>query len=99
MSPAVADEELRIIREILARVLPQARVMIYGSRARGTHRRYSDLDLALMTERPLDLSVRAELSEAFSESDLPYRVDILDWASTSQSFRDAIQQDLRDLVP
>ena len=35
----------------------------------------------------------AALKAAFTESDLPFRVDIVDWASTSESFRKVIERD------
>ena len=50
----------------------------------------SDLDLALMTDEPLSIARTAELKAAFTKSDLPSRVDLVDWASTSQSFREGI---------
>jgi len=33
----------------------------------------------------------AELAEAFSESDFPFKVDIVDWATTSERFREVIR--------
>lgn len=53
---------------------------------------YSDLDLAIMTETPLTFLERDNLKEAFSESDLVWKVDIIDWASTSEEFRQIIQK-------
>jgi type I restriction enzyme S subunit len=35
----------------------------------------------------------ASLKEAFDESNLSIRVDIVDWATTSESFRKIIEQD------
>ena len=32
----------------------------------------------------------AELREAFSNSDLPYRVDVVNWPSTTDGFREVI---------
>ena len=52
----------------------------------------SDLDLAIITNQPLPLAVGAALAEAFSESDLPYKVDIVDWAALSEPFRRIIER-------
>jgi hypothetical protein len=60
-----------IVRDILRRHVPQYDVWAFGSRAMGTTKRYADLDLAVITDRPLPLKVRAHLADAFSESDLP----------------------------
>ena len=65
-------------------------IVTYGfsDRARrGRAKKYSDLDLAVMGEQPLSFTTMASLTDAFSDSDLPYRVDILDWAATSPTFQ------------
>ena len=46
-----------------------------------------------MTEEPLSIARVANLKAAFTKSDLPYRVDVVDWASTSESFREVIEKD------
>lgn len=53
-------------------------------------RRYSDLDLAIDAGRPLTLDEIARLTEAFRDSDLPYRVDVVDWQGIGDHFRAAI---------
>ena len=69
---------LHIVQEILKRRLPGQEVWAFGSRTNGTAKPYSDLDLAVMTSLPMDLSVLASLSDDFSESDLPFKVDVVD---------------------
>jgi predicted nucleotidyltransferase len=83
--------ELEIVREILRRHLPGREVWAFGSRVKGKARTFSDLDLAVLGDQPLALSTRADLAEDFSESDLPYKVDIVDWATTSERFREIIR--------
>ncbi|MGL5947462.1 MAG: hypothetical protein ACRCYV_00085, partial [Aeromonas sp.] len=48
-------------------------------------------DLAIITQKPLSLAVYAGITDAFAQSDLPWRVDVIDWAATSVSFRQIIQ--------
>lgn len=83
----IAPEHWRIVRTILRRHVPGVPVWAFGSRSKGTARPYSDLDLALITDAPLPLDTLAELKEAFSESDLPWPVDVADWSSLSEPFR------------
>ena len=54
-----------------AHLPPGARAYVFGSRAHGGARRYSDLDLALEWDRPLGLDMIGQIAEALSESDLP----------------------------
>lgn len=79
-----------IVRHILQTHVPGYEVWAFGSRVQGRAKPYSDLDLAIITTQPLPLNVGAALAEAFSESDLPWKVDVLDWASTSEAFRHII---------
>ncbi len=82
-----------IVRGILLKHVPRYEVWAFGSRATWTARKYSNLDLAVITERPLPLDVSAHMREDFSESDLPWKVDLLDWATTSASFQKIIARD------
>ena len=43
--------------------------------------------------QPLSWSTSAALAEDFAESDLPFKVDIVDWAVTSAAFRKIIERD------
>lgn len=85
--------QLAIIRAILASHVPGATVRLYGSRVAGGARPHSDLDLVVDAGSPLDLGVLGDLREAFQESDLPFRVDLLDWHRASPSFRRAIRDE------
>jgi type I restriction enzyme S subunit len=91
--PDLSPGELEIVRGILRRHVPGLAVRAFGSRVKGTARRYSDLDLAIITARPLPFDLIGRLREDFSESDLPFRVDVLDWATTSDPFRRIVEQD------
>ena len=82
-----------IVRDILRKHVPQYTVWAFGSRARRTAKPFSDLDLAILTDQPLPLDVSATLAEDFSESDLPYKVDLVDWAMTAETFRQIIERD------
>lgn len=83
--------ELEIVYAALTRHLPRREVWAFGSRVKGRIKKFSDLDLAVIGEEPLTFSTRAALTEEFAESDLPYKVDIVDWATTAESFRKRIE--------
>ena len=87
----VSPADLETVRTILLRHVPEYEVRAFGSRVRGTARRASDLDLAIMTARPLEAARMADLRAAFTESDLPFRVDLADWATTNEAFRKIIE--------
>jgi type I restriction enzyme S subunit len=98
-SVAMRPDHWAIVRAILQKHVPDREVWAFGSRARHTAKPYSDLDLAILGDDPLGLSVSAALSDDFTESDLPWKVDVVDWATTSDSFRRIIERDHVVLQP
>ncbi|MBM3301583.1 MAG: nucleotidyltransferase domain-containing protein [Deltaproteobacteria bacterium] len=83
----VRPRHLEIIKAILKSHVPDVEVRAFGSRVTWTAKDHSDLDLAIVAEGPLDFRTKTLLEEAFEESDLPFRVDVVDWASVSEDFR------------
>jgi predicted nucleotidyltransferase len=87
-------EDLAIVCRILAFHVPDVVVWAYRSRANGKAHEGSDLDLVLIN--PKDTAIPQEnmsdLRNAFSESNLPILVDVLDWARIPDSFKEAIKR-------
>ena len=84
---------LATVKAILAEHVAECEVRAFGSRATWTAKDYSDLDLAVVGEGPMEWKALGRLKEAFEESDLPMRVDVLDWHAISESFHRQIQRD------
>jgi len=93
----IRPDQWNTVRDVLDRHVPDREVWAFGSRATGTAREYSDLDLCVVGATPLGLATRAALSEDFAESDLPFKVDVVDWATASTAFR-AIMEKQRVVV-
>lgn len=82
------------VLDIIRARLPDARVWVYGSRAKGGARRYSDLDLMLDDRgREIPWSVLGNLDEDFDESSLPIIVELHDMAATDANFLDRVRKD------
>lgn len=93
----LASTDLAIVRCILAEHLPpDITVMAYGSRAHGRNLKpFSYLDLALAAHgRPVKFALLGRLRQAFEDSDLPFRVDVIDLERCDPSFRALIAGDL-----
>lgn len=86
-------DHLAIVLSILREHVPDRDVLAFGSRAIWKATEYSDLDLAILGDEPLSLEITSALSEGLSESDLPFKVDVVDWARTDESFRKIIRRD------
>jgi predicted nucleotidyltransferase len=87
--------DLAILQPILRDHLPPATsVWVFGSRVTGSARCYSDLDLALQGDSPLDTDLLARLKDALSESDLTIKVDLVDLLAVDTAFREIIKSEM-----
>ena len=82
-----------IVRDVLRKHVPGREVRAFGSRATWTAKEYSDLDLAVLGNEALSLRTTSALTEGFAESDLPFKVDLIDWTRIDETFRDVIRRD------
>jgi len=91
----ISDNELNIVRNILLGYLPHGSVAwAFGSRVKGSCHRFSDLDVLIKPSKSFSAGHFALMQEAFSESDLPFRVDATCWDDMSDNFRKQIKDDL-----
>ncbi len=91
---SMQSRHLQMVRQIVANYAHNAEVWAYGSRVTGGGHEGSDLDLMIRnpvdpTQEQLGLS---SLKGAFMESNLPIRVDVVDWARIPDYFRREIQK-------
>lgn len=88
----IEKKHLDLVKQILQKHVPNVPVWIFGSRIKGTAKTYSDLDLVIVDQDKIPLENYYKIKDAFEESTLPYRVDVLDWHRINPSFRQLIQQ-------
>lgn len=83
-------DQLATVRRILAAHVPNCEVRAFGSRVDGRTKPHSHLDIAIVGEGELEPDRLAAVREAFQESDLPIRIDVLDWHGITESFQRVI---------
>jgi type I restriction enzyme S subunit len=88
---------LHLVRAILKRHVPGREVRAFGSRAVGKAKPTSDLDLCIMGETPLPTGVVEGLRRAFSDSSIPCKIDVVEWAGLREAFRAIIEQTAQPL--
>ena len=71
----MTNDELELLCSLFARQREIERVILYGSRARGTHKPFSDVDITLLGVG-LTRSHLSRLMAEIDESSLPYFFDI-----------------------
>ncbi len=89
---ALSEGDRDLVLAALARHIPSHEVWAFGSRTNGKHKPFSDLDIVVIGDLSVPLNILAALSEELSESALTCKVDIVDWATTSETFRKLIAQ-------
>ncbi|WNE41415.1 MAG: hypothetical protein AM1032_000155 [Mycoplasmataceae bacterium] len=85
----IEDRHLKMLNDILSKHPYQ--FYAYGSRSKWTSQKFSDLDLCYFNipKEKVD-----EIKEEFTESDLPFFVEIVSWNKMKPSFQDNIKKDL-----
>ncbi|NMG29844.1 nucleotidyltransferase family protein [Aromatoleum evansii] len=87
------DRDIQTAHDIIRSLLPadQARLWLFGSRARGDARRWSDIDIAVEPLTELPAGTLAELRELLAESSILLDVDLIDLSQAGKTLRDAIK--------
>ncbi len=82
------------VKSMIAQVFPQFRgelqghrVVLFGSRAEGTHRPRSDFDIGVVGPKPLPLKTFYRIEDELDALDTLYRVDWVDINRVSERFR------------
>lgn len=83
------------IKNTVSPVLPTGyKLGFFGSRAKGTPSKFSDVDLAIVGEKKVPGFVLENIREVMEKSRLPYRVDVVDLNSLSKTFRENILKEI-----
>lgn len=93
----LAKEHIDILKNIIKKELPDCEILLFGSRVNGNAREFSDIDIALKSNMPIDKNAIWSIKENLEESNLPYLVDIVDLNSISDEFCKAILQNYQTL--
>lgn len=94
MSLHLDSKFLAIVTGILKAYGLENETYVFGSRVRGDHKKYSDLDLVLKHKAPLPTQILIKLKDDFEKSHLPISVDFVEWFHISDDFRKRIEQEL-----
>ena len=93
----ISAEQHRILLDLIHQLLPNTSIWAFGSRVKWTTRSNSDLDLVAFAT-PQQAPQVSALKEAFEESNLPFRVDLLVWDKLPENFQRNIQEEYVVLV-
>jgi len=86
------EQDVETVRRIVLDGLREsgARAYLFGSAARGALRRTSDIDVGVLSTRPLQPGTLAGIREALEESSVLCPVDLVDLSETDDGFRSRV---------
>lgn len=98
MKPTLKNEE-KTIKDIVHKFINpnEYKIFIFGSRATGKAKKFSDYDIGIIGEKPVEWKVLSLADEAFEESDLPFKVDIVDFSLVSDKFQKTALLKIKEL--
>ena len=76
MKYGLSDKTLEILNSIFRKYLGIKQVVLYGSRAKGSYRKGSDIDMSLKTDNTFTRLDLLHIVGDLDDSDLPYLVDV-----------------------
>ena len=84
------EQDKRMLIEIILTHLPDAKILLFGSRARKDNTPESDIDIAVDNKNKIELYMLGRIKEDVEESTIPFSVDIVDLRDVSEDFKNQI---------
>ena len=101
MQYGLLDSELQFLNEKIVQPLKlqKAKVYLFGSRATGKFKKFSDIDLLYVPNKnhPILLTVITQIILNLEESDFPYKVDLVNNLELASSYRTNVDKDKIEL--
>lgn len=74
----VDERNKQKIIDLIGVLLPNAKIYLFGSRARGTHTERSDIDLALDAGAPIPRIIIGEIKDVLEATNIINSIDVVD---------------------
>lgn len=69
------------------------KVFLFGSRACGNSKKFSDIDVGILGNKPFSTITKFEIEQAIEDSIVPFKVDIIDFFNANSTFKtEALKQ-------
>jgi predicted nucleotidyltransferase len=94
------NNERKILEDLVLIPLKNlgARVWVFGSRATGTHKKNSDIDLLYQAEKlPIPDHKIYEIKSNLEESNFPFVLDLVDFNHLAQAYKDDVLKERKEL--
>jgi len=90
MSNAIPKEKIIKVIEIS---FPEAKVYLFGSRARTDYNERSDIDIAIDAQRPMSFTEKGQIISMIDALNIPQKTDVVDFHRAPKALKDNILQE------
>ncbi len=87
----IQDQELLI--KLLSVLFPDAIIYLFGSRARGTARSSSDIDIAIDAKNPIDILELMRAANVIEALNIPLKIDLVDFNAVPIEMQHVIKKE------
>ncbi len=102
MKYGLTETELKFILDQVVKPLKAtgSKVYLFGSRANGKYKKFSDVDLLYVFEanQPVSLSLISQITVKIDESEFPYKVDLVSNRELADSYRASVNSEKIELL-
>ena len=89
----VKEEYKKKLVDLISKYFPEARIYLYGSRARGEHGETSDIDVAVDVGERAEKHKMAMIRLSIDDLNIPLEVDVVDFYSVSKEMQSNIKKE------
>lgn len=94
MALCIESDHMEKVQRILSLHFEGMEVWAHGARATGVDLTPdTELELVVLSDKPLSFEAMTAVEKAFVESGLPFRVDVMDWAKLPESIQKQIKKE------
>lgn len=95
MNEMIPKEKIIKVIEIF---FPDAKVYLFGSRARGDFNERSDVDIAIDAGRPMTLTEKGQIISMIDALNMPQKIDIVDFQRAPAALQNNILKEGKPLL-
>ncbi len=90
MNPVVYEKALKLLEDVIKDAFKDSdvKIVLFGSRARGDYIKTSDIDIGILPRGKINKKKLILLREKMENSNIPYKVDIVDLSQASREFKE-----------
>lgn len=89
----IDERSKKIIIAVISAIIPEAKIILFGSRARGDFGARSDIDIAIDAGKPVDILLIGEVKEMLSASNISLKIDLVDLNQVSNDLANNIKRE------